>query len=123
MPLRRLREHRGGNLESGETVRPFRYERATDPAAAITMVAASEESSFLAGGTNLVDLMKLEVATPGALVGRVRSAAQPGHGRREPAAAHPLRLLPGPDHAVQQARPRVGLLGARGIRPRRRHPR
>jgi xanthine dehydrogenase YagS FAD-binding subunit len=32
------------------------------------MVAASEERTFLAGGTNLVDLMKLGVATPDALI-------------------------------------------------------
>jgi xanthine dehydrogenase YagS FAD-binding subunit len=32
------------------------------------MVLASEERTFLAGGTNLVDLMKLGVATPNALI-------------------------------------------------------
>jgi xanthine dehydrogenase YagS FAD-binding subunit len=32
------------------------------------MVAASEERTFLAGGTNLVDLMKLGVATPNVLI-------------------------------------------------------
>jgi xanthine dehydrogenase YagS FAD-binding subunit len=45
-------------------VRPFRYERATDAATAVATAAASKERVFLAGGTNLVDLMKLEVATP-----------------------------------------------------------
>jgi xanthine dehydrogenase YagS FAD-binding subunit len=49
-------------------VRPFRYETATDPDGAIAIVAASKERTFLAGGTNLVDLMKLEVATPTALI-------------------------------------------------------
>ena len=49
-------------------MRPFQYERATDPHGAVATVAASEETSFLAGGTNLVDLMKLEVATPTALI-------------------------------------------------------
>ena len=49
-------------------MRPFRYERATDPDGAIAMVVASEERRFLAGGTNLVDLMKLGVATPSALI-------------------------------------------------------
>jgi xanthine dehydrogenase YagS FAD-binding subunit len=68
LPLRGLREHRGGHLERGKTVRPFRYERAADPDAAIATVAASQAKTFLAGGTNLVDLMKLEVATPAALI-------------------------------------------------------
>ena len=54
-------------------MRPFRYERAADPDGAIAMVAASEERTFLAGGTNLVDLMKLGVATPTALID-IRSA-------------------------------------------------
>jgi xanthine dehydrogenase YagS FAD-binding subunit len=49
-------------------VRPFNYEKATDLDGAVATVAASEGASFLAGGTNLVDLMKLEVATPTALV-------------------------------------------------------
>jgi xanthine dehydrogenase YagS FAD-binding subunit len=44
-------------------VKPFEYERAADSAAA---VAAG--GTFLAGGTNLVDLMKLGVATPERLV-------------------------------------------------------
>jgi xanthine dehydrogenase YagS FAD-binding subunit len=49
-------------------VRPFGYERAADAQAAIALVAASEQKTFLAGGTNLVDLMKLGVATPDALI-------------------------------------------------------
>jgi xanthine dehydrogenase YagS FAD-binding subunit len=44
-------------------VREFAYERAADPQAA---VAAG--GTYLAGGTNLVDLMKLGVATPERLV-------------------------------------------------------
>jgi xanthine dehydrogenase YagS FAD-binding subunit len=51
-------------------VRPFRYERATDAAHAVALVSAEPEgaAAFLAGGTNLVDLMKLDVATPELLV-------------------------------------------------------
>jgi xanthine dehydrogenase YagS FAD-binding subunit len=49
-------------------MKPFAYERASDVSAAITMVAGSPQAVFLAGGTNLVDLMKLEVATPEMLV-------------------------------------------------------
>ncbi len=49
-------------------MKPFRYERADDVSAAVTMVAEAPNATFLAGGTNLVDLMKLEVATPDLLV-------------------------------------------------------
>jgi xanthine dehydrogenase YagS FAD-binding subunit len=49
-------------------VRPFAYERATDAREAIAIVEASEQTTFLAGGTNLVDLMRLGVATPDALI-------------------------------------------------------
>lgn len=49
-------------------MREFRYERAADPAAAVALLAAEPEGAFLGGGTNLVDLMKLGVATPDVLV-------------------------------------------------------
>jgi xanthine dehydrogenase YagS FAD-binding subunit len=49
-------------------VRPFRYERATDPASAVALVTADPDARFLGGGTNLVDLMKLDVERPGLLV-------------------------------------------------------
>jgi len=49
-------------------VREFRYERAGDPAAAVALLAAEPAGAFLGGGTNLVDLMKLGVATPDVLV-------------------------------------------------------
>jgi xanthine dehydrogenase YagS FAD-binding subunit len=49
-------------------VREFRYERASDPAAAVALLAGQPDGAFLGGGTNLVDLMKLGVATPDVLV-------------------------------------------------------
>ncbi|SOE01592.1 FAD binding domain-containing protein [Blastococcus haudaquaticus] len=49
-------------------MREFRYERAADPAAAVALLAAAPDGAFLGGGTNLVDLMKLGVATPDVLV-------------------------------------------------------
>jgi xanthine dehydrogenase YagS FAD-binding subunit len=49
-------------------VRPFEYERAQSAAAAVATVAGDAEAAFLGGGTNLVDHMKLGVATPGTLV-------------------------------------------------------
>ena len=47
-------------------MRPFAYERAQDAAGAVAAVDA--RTMFLGGGTNLVDLMKLGVATPERLV-------------------------------------------------------
>jgi xanthine dehydrogenase YagS FAD-binding subunit len=49
-------------------VREFRYERPADEASAVAVLAGAPEGSFLGGGTNLVDLMKLGVATPAVLV-------------------------------------------------------
>ena len=46
---------------------PFHYERATAPDAAIH-AAAAPSAAFLAGGTNLVDLMKYGVEFPSTLV-------------------------------------------------------
>jgi xanthine dehydrogenase YagS FAD-binding subunit len=45
---------------------PFQYQRATDVAAAIQSIA--QGCKFLAGGTNLVDLMKNGVEKPAALI-------------------------------------------------------
>jgi xanthine dehydrogenase YagS FAD-binding subunit len=49
-------------------VRPFEYERAADAGAAVAAVAGRPGATFLAGGTNLVDHMKLGVASPELLV-------------------------------------------------------
>ncbi len=49
-------------------MRAFRYESATDVRAAMDLIAGASNGAFLAGGTNLVDLMKLEVATPDVVV-------------------------------------------------------
>jgi xanthine dehydrogenase YagS FAD-binding subunit len=47
-------------------MRAFEYTRADDPAAAIQ--AASASSQFLAGGTTLLDLMKLDVMQPARVI-------------------------------------------------------
>ena len=47
---------------------PFTYERAKEPADAAAAVAANPRAKFIAGGTNLLDLMKLQVETPTHLV-------------------------------------------------------
>jgi xanthine dehydrogenase YagS FAD-binding subunit len=49
-------------------MRPFKYVRAETPADAIRIVAASPQSKFLGGGTNLLDLMKEDVERPTQLV-------------------------------------------------------
>ncbi|SDG97593.1 FAD binding domain-containing protein [Klenkia brasiliensis] len=49
-------------------MREFRYEKATDPAGAVALLADAPEGAYLGGGTNLVDLMRLGVATPDVLV-------------------------------------------------------
>jgi xanthine dehydrogenase YagS FAD-binding subunit len=48
-------------------MKPFRYERASAIALACTS-AAQPAAKFIAGGTNLVDLMKLEIETPAHLI-------------------------------------------------------
>ena len=47
-------------------MQPFEYQRASDPQAAVSAIGAN--SKFLAGGTNLVDLMKKQVEMPAHLV-------------------------------------------------------
>jgi xanthine dehydrogenase YagS FAD-binding subunit len=47
---------------------PFRYERARDASGAVTLLAQAPGGVFLAGGTNLVDHLKLGVSQPDLLV-------------------------------------------------------
>ncbi|HHY50404.1 MAG TPA: xanthine dehydrogenase family protein subunit M, partial [Alphaproteobacteria bacterium] len=47
---------------------PFSYERAGSPAEAVAAVAARPGARFIAGGTNLLDLMKLGIERPTHLV-------------------------------------------------------
>jgi xanthine dehydrogenase YagS FAD-binding subunit len=42
----------------------FQYARATDVADAVRQIAADPQAKFIAGGTNLIDLMKYEVERP-----------------------------------------------------------
>ena len=49
-------------------MKPFTYERAKSPAEAAALVANRPGATFIAGGTNLLDLMKLEIETPTHLV-------------------------------------------------------
>ena len=45
-------------------MKPFTYERASSPAGAASAAARNKGSKFIAGGTNLLDLMKLQIETP-----------------------------------------------------------
>ncbi len=49
-------------------MRPFTFVRASDPAQAAALAVAEPDTTYLAGGTNLIDLMKLGVARPTRLV-------------------------------------------------------
>ena len=48
-------------------MRPFTYERATDARAAVAAMSRPG-AKFISGGTNLLDLMKLEIEQPSHLV-------------------------------------------------------
>ena len=49
-------------------MKPFTYERATSPAQAAAAAVRTQGAKFIAGGTNLLDLMKLQVETPAHLI-------------------------------------------------------
>ncbi|MBD2701242.1 xanthine dehydrogenase family protein subunit M [Spirosoma sp. BT702] len=49
-------------------MRPFTYTRAKDATSAIKLLAENPNAKFLAGGTNLLDLMKEDVERPNALI-------------------------------------------------------
>ena len=57
-------------------MRPFRYERPTDARAAVALLSGEPGGRFLGGGTNLVDLMRLGVETPGVLVDITRAVTR-----------------------------------------------
>ena len=49
-------------------MKPFTYERATSPTAAAAAATRTQGAKFIAGGTNLLDLMKLQIETPTHLI-------------------------------------------------------
>src|SRR3954468_6077945 len=49
-------------------MKPFTYERAQSPAQAAAAAARNQRAKFIAGGTNLLDLMKLQIETPTHLI-------------------------------------------------------
>jgi xanthine dehydrogenase YagS FAD-binding subunit len=46
----------------------FQYERANDVPEAVRLIGRSPNAKFIAGGTNLIDLMKMEVEQPAAII-------------------------------------------------------
>src|SRR6185436_2649048 len=61
-------DQRSGGRRREQGMKPFTYERAATPAAAARAAQKSPGVRFIAGGTNLLDLMKLEIETPTHLV-------------------------------------------------------
>src|SRR3712207_1980418 len=66
-------------------MKPFTYRRAHSPAEAAAAAARTRGAKFIAGGTNLLDLMKLEIETPthlidvnGLAVDRIETTADGG---------------------------------------------
>ncbi|HYC53425.1 MAG TPA: xanthine dehydrogenase family protein subunit M [Candidatus Binatia bacterium] len=49
-------------------MKPFTYEKPSSPAEAAAAAARVEGARFIAGGTNLLDLMKLQIETPSHLI-------------------------------------------------------
>src|SRR5438477_2399167 len=70
LPLRRLFQHRRSHQRSRREagMKPFTYERANSPAQAAAAAANRGGVKFIAGGTNLLDLMKLEIEAPTHLI-------------------------------------------------------
>ena len=66
----------------------FTYERVRTPAEAAAAAARTPGSKFLAGGTNLLDLMKLEIETPTHLI----DVGKVGLDKIEPTPAGGLRI-------------------------------
>lgn len=68
-------------------MKAFTYERASTPAQAARAASENANAKFIAGGTNLLDLMKLEIETPTHLIdvnglGLDQIEAAPGGGLR-----------------------------------------
>src|SRR6188508_3435927 len=49
-------------------MRPFKYSKASDLNSAVRMLAKNPHAKFLAGGTNILDLMKEDVERPNELI-------------------------------------------------------
>src|SRR3954463_1172467 len=73
LPVRCLSQHRRGHSagdgrDGEQAMINFEYARATDVADAVRQIAADPAAKFIAGGTNLIDLMKYDVEPPARLI-------------------------------------------------------
>src|SRR6185436_5337122 len=69
LPLRRLHQHcRRHPASDGAVMIEFQYARATDVVDALRQIAGNPGAKLVAGGTNLIDLMKMEVERPAKLI-------------------------------------------------------
>ena len=84
-------------------MKPFTYQRATSAAEAAGAVSARPGAKFIAGGTNLLDLMKLEIEAPVHLV----DVNGLGFDRIEPTADGGLRIGAQVTNTALAADPRV----------------
>ncbi|MFH8369447.1 FAD binding domain-containing protein [Streptomyces sp. NPDC018031] len=84
-------------------MRSFRYERPADARAAVAALGPRGSARYLAGGTNLVDLMKLGVERPELLV----DVSRLPHGSVEPTAARGLLIGAGVRNSDLAADPAV----------------
>src|SRR6201997_591740 len=67
--MRRLSQHRAGDPAGDVAIMiNFQYSRANDVADAVRQIAADPDAKFIAGGTNLIDLMKEDVERPSRLI-------------------------------------------------------
>src|SRR6201997_2796308 len=67
--MRRLSQHRAGDpAGDGAIMINFQYSRANNVADAVRQMAADPSAKLIAGGTNLIDLMKEDVERPTRLI-------------------------------------------------------
>jgi CO/xanthine dehydrogenase FAD-binding subunit len=83
-------------------MKSFKYTRAIDPANAARSVSANASAKFLAGGTNLIDLMKEYVERPDELVDITRLNSRRSNPKR---AAFNRRVGEKYRHGKSSARP------------------
>jgi xanthine dehydrogenase YagS FAD-binding subunit len=84
-------------------MKSFTYERATSPEAAAAAAAAKPGAKFIAGGTNLLDLMKLQIETPLHLIDITRL----GLDKTEPTSSGGVRIGAMVRNADLAADPRI----------------
>jgi xanthine dehydrogenase YagS FAD-binding subunit len=72
LPVRGLSQYsqcdRGGPKQWTKSMRPFQYFRPKSLHEAVDIVASEDQTRFIAGGTNLIDLMKRGILAPEKLV-------------------------------------------------------